>query len=174
MNAKLIPRLALILAACAVPALAQATVDQTITVNINLLTPLSWSAVTAMDFGKVMRPTVGTAVVILPSNSTTRSISGGNGQLVVGAVVNGAATLTSENLYSVKLGVGAIVNPTNLTCVLSAIKVTGPTLTNVILGGNDFTTAATDAFTFGGTMTITTAATLGLLSGSFVVTAIYN
>ncbi len=176
-------RLALVVGASllAMPAMAQANVA-TIGTSITVISPITWTGISAINFGTISSPTAG-ATITLPSNSLTRTVApAGSAMLVSGGAVaaNGAATLHSEGGFLVNLTLGAITQPGS-GLLLSNITITGGSFAaNLTLGSGTNTTPGGSGsqptpFAFGGDMFVPAAAAPGTYGlGTFDVVAVYN
>jgi len=149
----------------------QATASANGTGSVTLVQPIALSSPTGLQFGKLVQPAAAASVTITPAGAVTRT---GVGTL-------GSQT-TSAALFNVTGDGGAIFtitgpagNTFNMTASSSGtlLVTTSLSASSGTLSGTTGSGGAT-SFTVGGIMSIASAQTTGVYSGSFTVTVNYN
>ncbi|MES2035843.1 MAG: DUF4402 domain-containing protein [Pseudomonadota bacterium] len=166
---------ALAAVAAASPALAQSTASATGTGSITVIRPLTLTKNADLKFGTVVRPSTGSGTVVI-SAAGARTVTGGVVGLASGDTPAAAQfTLDGEGGQSVSVTVPATFTMANgidnLTVTTSnnlAGSAAAQTLSNALGSAGALT------FKVGGSVPITSTATTGVYTGSFIVSAAYN
>lgn len=144
-----------------------------------LIVPMTLIQDSPLHFGTINIQTGVAGTCVLPSNSTTRSFTGGVIASTVAPVATNAAYLVTGTMNATY----ALTLPTTIT-----VTETTGTLATMTIGtlkarfngaGADavvstLSTTGTDSFTVGGTLTIAAAQDAGIYAGSFDVSVDYN
>jgi hypothetical protein len=145
-----------------------------------LIVPMTLTQTAPLHFGTINVQTGVAGTCVLPSNSTTRSFTGGVIASTVAPVATNAAynvTGTMNVTYAVTFGAPTITVTETVgalaTMTISLLKVrfngaVADAVTSTLSG------TGTDSFTVGGTLTIATAQVPGIYAGAFDVTVDYN
>lgn len=166
---------ALAAVAIASPALAQSTGSATGTGSITVIRPLTVTKNADLKFGTVVRPATGSGTVAI-SAAGARSVTGGVVGLASGDTPAAAQfTLDGEGGQSVSVTVPAtftMANGSESLTVTTTNNLTGSAAAQTL--SNALGSAGSLAFKVGGSVPITSTATTGVYTGSFIVSAAYN
>lgn len=183
MNIKTRPILSAILYGYALLCCAPEVYAASIVTNvaIDVLSPISITQTTAMNLGRVMRPTGGTPSAVTLSTAGVRSISGGNGALVSGGTINAASyKIFGSSTYLVNLSVTSITNPgTGLTLSNFFGKFNAGSDTNIDSGAGGQATLTTlaestgDVLNVGAKLTLTSSSIAGSYTGNYTLNVDY-
>ena len=145
-----------------------------------LIVPMMLSEVSPLHFGTINVLVGAGGTCILPSNSTTRSFTGGVAASAVAPLATNAAytvTGTMNATYALTLPATITVTETvgaAATMTIGALKarfVGNPGADAVV---STLSGTGTDSFTVGGTLTILAAQVAGIYAGTFDVSVDYN
>lgn len=155
-----------------------ATVTGT-TAGVRLIVPMVISQTSALNFGTINVLAGAGGTCILPSNSTTRSFTGGLKASSIGTQPTNAA----YNVSGTKGSTYVLSLPPTIT-VTETTGTTTMSITNLLVrfsgAGSDATvstlspTTGNDSFTLGGTLTVPAGQVGGLYTGKFDVSVDYN
>lgn len=178
MKKSIITAAIMILAAITTTAFAQTNTSATenTTAGAKIVVPMSLTETSALHFGTLVYTDAGTCV--LPSNSTTRSVTGG---VLLSSVdpqpTNAAYNVTGTLNTNYGLSLPASITVTRVggseEMIISDLKA------RFNGAGADATTSVLDAsgedsFTIGGTLTVEEGQAGGVYAGTFDVTVDYN
>lgn len=134
-----------------------------------------------LHFGSNVLTTAAGGTVVLPSNSTTRTYTGGVATSPATPVATNAAfdvTGTGLETYSITLPVTTTVTHTSVATGVFTMDITlmkayvASAIGEAVTG--TLSAAGTDSFTLGGTLTVKAAQVGGIYAGTFNVTVDYN
>ena len=154
-----------------------ATVTGT-TAGAKLIVPMTLSQTSPLHFGTITLVTAAGGSVVLPSNSTTRSFTGGvSASAVAPLATNAAYTVTGTKNVTYALTLPATITVTET--LGSSTMTIGTLLARFNGAGADAVTSTlsgtgTDSFTVGGTLTVAASQVGGIYAGAFNVTVDYN
>jgi len=176
MQLKIIAAAAALAAVAAVsPALAQSTGSATGTGSITVIRPLTVTKNADLKFGTVVRPSTGNGTVVI-SAAGARTVTGGVVGLASGDAPAAAQfTLDGEGGQSVSVTVPAtftMANGSENLTVTTTNNLSGSAASQTL--SNALGSAGALTFKVGGSVPITSTATTGVYTGSFVVSAAYN
>lgn len=161
--------------------LAQTSATETTTAGAVLITAMTITETAPMHFGSNVLTNAMGGTVVLPSNSTTRTYTGG----VATSAATPVATNAAYNVTGTGLETYAITLPASTTVTHTSIAVGVNTMDITLMTARfngapaDATTSTlsatgTDSFTLGGTLTVNANQIDGVYNGTFDVTVDYN
>lgn len=152
----------------ATSALAQATATTSATASITIFQPITIVKNSDLQFGRVIRPSAGSTTYTVSAADGTTVLGGGDG-IFSGSVVPTRAVFTvggeGGQLFNITSDATVVNGGITINLVKSSASLT--------LGGT-LGTAGTATFGVGGNVTLTSASTTGVKSGSFNVTVTYQ
>ncbi|NVO03310.1 MAG: DUF4402 domain-containing protein [Bacteroidetes bacterium] len=155
-----------------------ATVTGT-TAGAKLIVPMTLTQTSPLHFGVINLLAGAGGTVILPSNSTTRTFTGG----VALSAVAPLATNAAYNVTGTMNVTYALTLPTTITVTETTLGLATMTISSILARFNGaaadavtstLSATGTDSFTVGGTLTIAAAQVAGIYAGTFNVTVDYN
>lgn len=162
-------------------AVAQTSASEETNAGAVLIVAMTLTETAPLHFGSIVLTTTAGGTVVLPSNSTTRSFTGGVATSAATPVATNAAynvTGTGLETYALTLPasttvthttVGAGVNTMTITLMKARFNGAGADAVTSTLASN-----GTDSFTLGGTLTVQENQVGGIYAGTFNVSIDYN
>jgi hypothetical protein len=159
--------------------MAQTSKTVTTDAGAKLIVPMTLTQTSPLHFGTINLLVGAGGTVVLPSNSTTRTFTGG----VVASTVAPVATNAAYNVTGTKNTTYALTLPATITVTetlgSSATMIISDLLARFNGASGDaivstLSIAGTDSFTLGGTLTIAASQVAGIYAGTFNVTVDYN
>jgi hypothetical protein len=144
-----------------------------------LIVPMTLTQTSPLHFGTINLLVGAGGTVVLPSNSTTRTFTGG----VVASTVAPVATNAAYNVTGTKNVTYALTLPATITVTETVGGVATMTISGLLARFNGagadaivstLSATGTDNFTLGGTLTVAAAQVAGIYAGAFNVTVDYN
>ncbi len=161
--------------------MAQTTVTESTTVGAVLIQAMTITEGAAMHFGSNVLTNTSGGTVVLPSNSTTRTYTGGVASSpATPAATNAAYSVTGTGLetYAITLPGSTTVTHTSIGTGVNTMTVTAMTARFNGKASDAITSAltagGTDSFTLGGTLTVQANQIGGVYAGTFDITIDYN
>ncbi|WPR71438.1 DUF4402 domain-containing protein [Flavobacterium sp. NG2] len=161
-----------------VEAQTSATVTGT-TAGAKLIIPMSLTQTSALHFGTINLLSGASGTVVLPSNNTTRSFTGG----VSASAVAPLATNAAYNVTGTKNVTYALTLPSTITVTETIDGTATMTISDLkarFNGASDdavtstLSPTGTDSFKLGGTLTVANSQAGGIYAGTFNVSVDYN
>lgn len=160
---------------------AQTSAEETTNAGAVLIVAMTLSETSPLHFGSNVLTTTAGGTVVLPSNSTTRTYTGGVAASAATPVATNAAyNVTGTALETYSLTLPSTVTVTHTSAVAGVITMEISSMTARFNGaGADATTSTlsadgTDSFTLGGTLTVGANQVGGVYAGTFDVSIDYN
>lgn len=161
--------------------LAQTSATDNVSAGAVLIVALTLTETAPMHFGSNVLTTTAGGTVVLPSNSTDRTYSGG----VATSPATPVATNAAYNVAGTALETYAITLPESTTVThttaTEGLRTMAITLMNARFSGagadaitSTLSATGTDSFTLGGTLTVGADQVGGIYAGTFNVTIDYN
>lgn len=160
---------------------AQTSAEETTNAGAVLIVAMTLSETSPLHFGSNVLTTTAGGTIVLPSNSTTRTYTGGVAASAATPVATNAAydvTGTALETYALTLPASVTVTHTSVATGVNTMEITSMTA-RFNGAGADATTSAlsadgTDSFTLGGTLTVGANQVGGVYAGTFDVSIDYN
>ena len=154
--------------AMATSALAQATATTSATASITIFQPITIAKNSDLQFGRVIRPSTGSTTYSVSAADGTTTLTGGDG------IFNGSVTPTRA-VFTVNGEGGQLFNIVADPSVVNGGITINLVKSNASLNlSGSLGVAGSATFGVGGNVTLTSASSTGLKTGSFNVTVTYN
>lgn len=155
--------------ATASSALAQASASTSATASVTIFQPITITKTADLAFGRVIRPSTGTTIYTIDATTGAPSVSGGDGIFTTGGGTPGRAVFSVNGEGGQGFTITADATVVNGGVTINLVKSAATGILSGTIGA-----AGSATFGVGGNITMTSATSTGVKSGTFNVTVAYQ